>query len=78
MATDRPLILLTWRDAWCGQAAYDPDHAYTSLETQDIGWLVEENDDGVVMCSSRCASNNIYRSECFVPWGMIVRMEELT
>jgi hypothetical protein len=69
---------VTWLDAWhSGSNYYVSTREHKPLICTDIGYLMEENDDGVTIASSREPSTEDGRHVSFFPWEMVIRMEEL-
>ena len=71
------LYIITWDDAWVGNRTYDSDNDYSPLRTQDVGWVVEENDETIVIATSFTPDLESYRHVTVIPWDMVVSMEEL-
>ena len=71
------LYEVTWIDAWESSAQYYYDYnEYTPMLCKDVGYVVEENDDCLVMATSispSCAPRHVN----VLPWEFIVNMEEL-
>ena len=41
----KKLYIVKWDDAWADLGSYRRGYDYCPLETMDIGWVVEENDE---------------------------------
>ena len=71
------LLIITWDDAWSNAAGYyDTTYTYKPISCVEVGWLVEDNDEGMVLCTSMSEQVG-YRKETFIPHGMITKIEEL-
>ena len=69
---------VTWFDAWGnGPGYYQKGDDYTPMTMRDIGYVVEENDETLVLCSGMCTDDNRYRHLHIIPWDYIVNIEEL-
>ena len=74
----KKLYLVKWDDAWASTRVYfGNDDDYMPLRTQNIGWVVEENDEAITLCGSFTPEIDSYRNTITIPWGMVVSMEEL-
>ena len=74
----KPLYVIEWLDAWHSGASYYSSHEdNTTLTCTDVGFLMEENDEGVVLATSFTEDSNQYRHVSFFPWEMIISMEVL-
>ena len=81
--TQPQVVLVHWIDAWANSAGYyDSSYAYESLPMIDIGYLVKENDAGIL--TSRCIqfdrkdeTYRRHRGESFTPWEMVTKVEIL-
>ena len=72
------LFIVKWDDAWASVGAYYKEgRDYTPMLMCDVGWVVEENDDTIVLATSYDKDGDQYRNVCIIPWDMIVSMEEL-
>lgn len=72
------IYVVHWRDAWRNQSYYGEENDYTALDVVDVGFLMEENDDTVVLASS-IEMDKVHsgRHMSVIPWEYIVSMEEL-
>lgn len=74
----QPIYEVTWLDAWHDTGYYGAHKDNTPITCVDIGYLMEENEDGVMLASSFTEDSTQYRHMSFFPWEMIISMEELT
>jgi len=71
------IVLVTWKDAWSNATGhYDPTYDYEALLMEDVGYLVLENDEGILLAHT-LQNNKSYRGETFLPWEMVVKVEEI-
>ena len=77
---NQKIYLVRWIDAWAGGSSsyYRQGNDYTGLDVYDIGFVMEENDDTLVLCSSvESDAVDAGRSIACIPWEYIVSIEEL-
>ena len=78
--TDMPdykIYEVTWIDAWqSGPQYYRDGNDYTPMICKDIGYVMEENEDCVVMATSISLDSDP-RHINVIPWEFVVHMEEL-
>ncbi|MCH7779654.1 MAG: hypothetical protein IH848_02305 [Acidobacteria bacterium] len=75
---DRILYEITWIDAYAKTGAYyDEGDDYTPLQCIDVGYLMEENDETLVIAAS-LSEGGIARHISVFPWEFIIKIEELT
>lgn len=78
-----PMVRLTWEDA------QDSDGAWTDIEDilkhecaicQEVGWLVHDSDDKVIVMRSRIVAEELEEGGAFVtiPKTWVMKIEELT
>jgi len=72
------LYTVKWGDAWSSFNHYHEGNDYSPMVMEDVGWVVEENDETIVLCTSRCLDNDNKRNLCIIPWCNVISMEELT
>ncbi len=71
------IIEITWLDAWSNSHGYfDDDHEYQSLTIKDVGYFMQENEQGITMVRS-LGNVSKGRGETFTPWEMIRSIEVL-
>ena len=74
---DYKLYEVTWMDAWhSGVRYYHEGDDYAPLICKDVGYVVEENDETIVMASS-ISDDGSPRHINVLPWKFILHMEEL-
>ena len=73
----KPLYTVKWADAWASHDYYGEHSSYGPVIMEDVGWVVEENDETIVLGRSR-SPTGAYRQLSTIPWDMVVSMEELT
>ena len=77
--TDKPLVIVTWRDAkGMGNNAYnehDIPHGPTIIHT--LGWLLKSDDIGVSLASENCTDGE-WRSYTFIPRELIEATKYVT
>ena len=72
------LYIVRWEDAWGnGSAYYKEGNDYTPVNMLDVGWVMEENNETIVLCSCHCPDDGEYRHVKVIPWKYVVSMEEL-
>lgn len=74
------IYVVHWIDAWGGGTGsyYREGNDYTGLDVYDVGFVVEENDDTLVLASSiESDKTDSGRNLSVIPWDYIVKMEEL-
>ena len=71
------IYIVKWGDAWAAHGYYDSSNSYAPAVMHDIGWLVEENDETIVLCRSRYKDNDANRSLTVIPWVNVISIEEL-
>ena len=71
------LMVVKWKDAWSSSVTYyNEDNDFSPIVTVDVGFLMEENDETIVLCSQLCEENR-NRHIMVIPWEFIISMEEL-
>ncbi len=72
------LYVVTWLDAWSNTSSYYKDDGdYSPMEMVDVGYMMEENDETLVLCSQLTKDGGA-RHHMVIPWEYIVKIEELT
>lgn len=79
----KKIVVVVWDDAHCNlDSASDDDLAKTEpCRTRSVGWLVAENQHGVVIAMDRWDFKPFTKDSgnyAFIPHGMIVETKELT
>lgn len=75
---DRILYEITWMDAWAAMSSYYKEgDEYGPLHCVDVGYLMEENEETVVIASS-LSEGGIARHVSVFPWEFVIKVEELT
>ncbi len=71
------IIEITWEDAWSNSHGYfDSNYEYQPMTITDIGYFMQENEQGVTMVRS-IGKESKGRGETFTPWEMIRSIEVL-
>ena len=74
----KPLYVIKWKDAWhSGSNYYNSDRQHKPLQCYDVGFLMEENEEGITIASSYDDDNDDGRHVSFFPWEMVISMEVL-
>ena len=71
-------VEVTWLDAHCStdDTTIDAAKKQKPIKTFTVGYLVAENDEGVILATDRYAEDpKTVRMTNFVPWGMIEKYE---
>jgi len=78
MYYDKKLYVVTWKDAWSNSMTYyNEDKSWSPLEVINVGFVMEENDETIVLCS-QITPEDSNRHTMVIPWEFIISMEELT
>lgn len=73
----KKLYLVEWKDAWSnGMLYYDKDNSHSPIVNLDVGFVMEENDETIVLCS-QINVDDLNRHTMVIPWEFIISMEEL-
>ena len=72
----KPIYIVKWGDAFANHGYYSSGRDYTPEVMYDIGWMIEENDETIVLARSR-SDDGDYRSLSVIPWVNVISMEEL-
>ena len=72
----KPIYLVHWNDAWSTQSYYSKGNDYTSYKSCSIGFMVEENDDTIVI-SQTSGEDKQERNLLIIPWEYIESIEQL-
>jgi len=73
---ERKLYVITWGDAWAKLGEYHSEGDHTPMKLEDVGWVVEENEETICICTSRSEVGN-ERNLTVIPWYNVISMEEL-
>lgn len=75
---DDCLVIVTWGDAYANLAYYEPDRDQdlTPMVIMDVGWVCEENDEVIVLCSSTSETGSM-RNLSVIPQVNIISIEEV-
>ncbi len=74
---DRKLYVVSWNDAWNnGSSYYREGNDYTPMKMKDVGYMMEENDETLVICS-QITEDDQARHIMTIPWEYITDIEEL-
>ena len=75
---DKPIVLITWLDAWSSGNDYYADGDHTGLLSKTIGFLMEYTDDSIVVTTNIAegCEDRGSRVMC-IPTVYIVDVEEL-
>ena len=73
---DKELLIVTWGDAYANLQYYDddPDRDWTPIIVKDVGWLCEENDETIVLCSALSENGN-QRNLSVIPLVNVIDIE---
>ena len=71
------LYIVKWLDSWHNTGYYRQGDDCEKMISYDVGYLMEENDEGFNLVSSFIKSTRDGRHVSFFPWEMIVSIEEL-
>lgn len=72
------IIEVHWVDAWSNShGRYEEEFDYGKLDMLDIGYFVEEREDGILMCRTNQSDGRAWVGETFIPWEMIVTITVL-
>ena len=72
------IIEIEWLDAWSNShGRYNPHYHYAAIPMKDVGYLIEENDRGILMSHCNQESGKCFVGETFTPWEMIKSVEIL-
>ncbi len=74
MREEPKLALVRWIDAFANHNYYHEGTDYTPVVMEDVGWVVEEDDESIVLCRSRCLEEESYRGIASIP---IVNIQEV-
>ena len=80
--TDIPMVRLTWQDA------QDSDGAWTAIDdiinhecavAQEVGWLVHNDQEKVIVMRSRIVAEELQEGGAFIaiPSSWVIKIEEL-
>ena len=72
------LYVVTWGDAWGdGDMYYDERGSHTPIVMTDVGWLCENTEETIVLCST-FSEAGLRRGVTCIPHVNIIKIEELT
>ena len=71
------LYIVKWLDSWHNTGYYRQGDDYEKMIAYDVGYLMEENDEGVTLASSYIPGTEDGRHVSFFPWEMVMSIEEL-
>lgn len=77
MKKEPKLYTVKWGDAWGGHLYYKSDEDHSPMVMEDVGWVMEENDETIVLSRSRCLDDGQHRQLSVIPWVNVISMEEL-
>ncbi len=77
MNKELKLYIVKWGDAWASLNHYREDGDHSPMVMEDVGWVLEETDETIVLCTSRCLDNDNKRNLSVIPWVNVISMEEL-
>lgn len=75
------IVEIVWDDAHCstGEITVKSAAKTKPIRTRTIGYLVGENDDGIVLGTDTYEKQpKSFRVVNFIPWGMVVEYWEIT
>jgi hypothetical protein len=74
----KPILLVTWEDAWATQGYYYSNNDHTALLCQSVGFEMEYTDESLVLSQSITEDNEDRgRNILIIPTKYIVSVEEL-
>lgn len=73
----KKLYIVTWIDAFATHGYYNKDNSYEPIVMKDVGWVVDENEESIVLSRSHCPVEDDWRQLSVIPWVNVVSMEEL-
>ena len=67
------IAIIHWNDAWIDNIDLDIEQAkmQKSVKRSTCGYLVSENDEGVLLATDVYEGGKQVYSPMFIPWGMI-------
>ncbi len=73
------IAVIHWVDAWIDTVDMGVDQAkkQKAINRSTCGYLVSENDEGVLLATDRYRGGKEVNSPMFIPWGMIKTYEIL-
>ncbi len=72
------IYVIEWYDAWSnGDSYYTSDTKCEPMLIVDVGFVCEENDEGVLLAASNCPDDKGLRHIKFIPHGMIKSISEV-
>jgi PhoPQ-activated pathogenicity-related protein len=76
----KPKVVVTWGDAWNdNDTIYLPEavEELGELLVESVGFLLRDDDKGVVLCGQHNELANVYRDMNFIPRGMVRKVRLL-
>lgn len=78
MLKTKPIVEVTWTDAWTAHRIYDADDDHTGLLSKSIGYEMEYTDVSIVLAALVTeASGGGGKGITVIPTAYIVKVEEL-
>jgi len=73
------IAVIHWVDAWVDTVDLEISLAKSqkAVKRSTVGYLVSENDEGVLLATDLYAGGKEVNSPMFIPWGMIATFETL-
>lgn len=73
----KPIVIVRWGDAWSNNGRYYTEgDDFTPIEVRSVGYLMEQNDETLVVCSDYFDSDE-YRKVTSIPIVNIIEIIEL-
>lgn len=76
----RPLVVVSWNDAWSGASWSDASRAQNECNPAKIfsvGWLMNKNKEGVFLAARFDGPNDNIGNYSFIPHACITRIETI-
>lgn len=75
----RPLVVVTWHDAWADTDGFASMHGiqqtHQPMPIQTIGWLLQDDDVGVSLANEQSQDRDdgqeVFRGRTFIPRAMV-------
>ena len=73
------IALIHWSDAWIDTVDLEVSQAKNqkAVKRSTVGYLVSQNEEGVLLATDRYEGGKEVNSPMFIPWGMIAEFEIL-
>lgn len=75
---ENPIVIVKWSDAFFRQGSYyGNDKDYTPYILESVGYLMEQNEETVVLCSDYSPEDECYRHIASIPLVNVISITEL-